>query len=59
MIEKIVATIIPFAVFLGYFLMMWVLGFSALDMIFWNTSATTANGDYIGFGGIYGALLIV
>ncbi len=55
MIEKIVVTIIPFGLFLGYFMMIWVLGFSALDLIFWNTGAMTEAGDYIGFFGLYGA----
>jgi len=55
MIEKIVVTIIPFGFFLAYFMMIWVLGFSALDLIFWNTGATTETGDYTGFFGLYGA----
>lgn len=59
MIEKIVVTIIPFGLFLAYFMMIWVLGFSALDLIFWNTNATTQAGDYAGFFGLFGAELIV
>lgn len=59
MIEKIVVTIVPFGLFLGYFMMIWVLGFSALDLIYWNTGATTESGDYVGFFGMFGAHLIV